>query len=280
MSLRRDGSCVVCEVALPSGTRARWDSDQRTVTCLSCADPSKSELPLRTEAEHSAPTTGIDAGVAGASAQREYERRRAKRELKVRTRHPRIGGLILALSDEPQSTTAWAKGAVGERKVGEALAALRSETVIVLHDRKVPGSRANIDHVVIASSGIHVIDAKRYTGRVEIRSSGGIFRPGPALLYVGGRDKTTLVDKMAGQVDVVRRALDGDIAAIDLDAVIRPSLCFIDADWGWFAKPMSLRGVRIGSPKSLVPYVSEPGALSPDQVYEIGSRIADKLVPA
>jgi hypothetical protein len=280
MNLRRDGTCSVCGVALPAGSTARWDSGPKTVTCLPCvaAQVDEERQPVA-DAPQEPPAT-ISSGTAGASAQREYERRHAKREEKVRARHPRIGGLILALSDEPRSTTAWAKGAVGERKVAEALEALRSEQVIVLHDRKVPRSSANIDHVVVAPSGIHVIDAKRYTGKVEIRPSGSLFRPGPNLLFVGGRNKTVLVEKMAGQVAVVRRALDGVVDDLDLDQIVRPSLCFIDAEWGWFAKPEMLQGVRIGGPKSLISYVNEAGTLSPEQILEIGSTLATTLKPA
>ena len=39
----------------------------------------------------------ILSGSAGASAQREYERRKAKREERIRTAHPKLGGLILAV---------------------------------------------------------------------------------------------------------------------------------------------------------------------------------------
>lgn len=37
MTLKRDGTCVDCDTELPLGTKAEWDSDQRTVTCLACA---------------------------------------------------------------------------------------------------------------------------------------------------------------------------------------------------------------------------------------------------
>lgn len=57
-----------------------------------------------------------DPGLPGASARREHERRRASREAKVRAAHPRLGWMILALSSDPQSTTAWATGAVGEER--------------------------------------------------------------------------------------------------------------------------------------------------------------------
>lgn len=56
-------------------------------------------------------------GRAGSSARREYERRRQSRERLTRERHPRIGGLLLALRDEPQSERSWAVGAAGEEAV-------------------------------------------------------------------------------------------------------------------------------------------------------------------
>jgi Nuclease-related domain len=60
--------------------------------------------------------------------------------------------------------------------LGTALERLRSEGMAVLHDRRVPGTRANIDHLLISSSGVFVVDAKRYGGRVEQRDRGGFFR--------------------------------------------------------------------------------------------------------
>ena len=38
-----------------------------------------------------------------------------------------------------------------------------------------PGSRANIDHVAITRSGVFVIDAKNYTGKVQKIDKGGWF---------------------------------------------------------------------------------------------------------
>ena len=98
---------------------------------------------------------------AGGSARREYERLKARREAHVRARHPRLGGLILAVTDEPQTTTNWAVGAEGERKLGAGLDGLVDEGVMSLHDRLRPGTRGNIDHLAIGPSGVWVIDAKR-----------------------------------------------------------------------------------------------------------------------
>ncbi len=109
------------------------------------------------------PATG--SGLAGGSAPGEYHKRAAKREERIRAAHPRLGGHILTLTDDPQHTAVWRSRAVGEEKVASRLDSLASEGIFVLHDRRIPHSRANLDHVVIGPAGVFVIDAKRYRTR-------------------------------------------------------------------------------------------------------------------
>lgn len=114
-----------------------------------------------------------DSGRAGASARRAHERRRTRRVQQVRARHPRIGGLMLALGGEPAAERNWSRGAHAEELVGEALERRCRGEVAVMHDRRLPGTRANIDHIAIAPSGVWVIDTKRYSGKIEaVRGSG------------------------------------------------------------------------------------------------------------
>ncbi len=175
----------------------------------------------------SAPVTRpdpIDPGTPGASARREYERRQAARETRIREKHPKLGGLILAVTDEPQSTKAWDTGAIGEERLGQKLNELAGDTLGILHDRRIPGTRANIDHIAVTPSGVFVIDPKRYAGRPTLRVEGGILRPRTEKLLVGGRDRTKLVDGVLKQVDVVRSIVGTDVPVTGV-------LCFIDADW-------------------------------------------------
>lgn len=39
-------------------------------------------------------------------------------------------------------------------------------------DRKIPGTKANIDLLVIANSAVWIVDAKNYSGKVEFRTTG------------------------------------------------------------------------------------------------------------
>jgi hypothetical protein len=84
------------------------------VECPTDADA----VEVRSEPETEPESTAQEGGAAGASAQRENERRKSRRDQQIRNRHPKVGGLILALSDDPQSTKAWASGAKGEAALG------------------------------------------------------------------------------------------------------------------------------------------------------------------
>ena len=130
MRLRRAGTCSLCGLALGQGTEAYYQAATRTVRCLECPAQSQPAEP-----------TALDMGVAGGSAQSEFERRRDARAARVKGRLGNfVGGVVLGLSDEPQSTRAWASGAVGERGLAEALGHI--EGLQVLHDRSVPGTGA------------------------------------------------------------------------------------------------------------------------------------------
>jgi hypothetical protein len=110
-----------------------------------------------------------------------------------------------------------------------------------------PRSKANIDHIVVSPKGIFVIDAKRYAGQVRQVDRGGWFKT-DIHLYVGRRDCTKLLAGMARQVKAVAVALQhAGLTSVP----IWGHLCFVDAEWGLFARPFEVEGVWIGWPKAL-----------------------------
>ena len=245
MKLRYAGACRLCGRDLPARADAIYERTSKTVRCVECPTS-----PI------AAPTGPVDLGLAeplsddpapgaaGGSARREYERRKAKDEQRIREKWGRFGNIAVALSDERKSTTAWERGAVGEERLGARLDALVSQDIAVLHDRRIPKSKANIDHIVITRAGIWVIDAKRYKGKPELRVEGGILRPRVEKLFVGRRDCTELVDGVLKQVDLVRD-LVGDLP-------ITGALCFVEADWPLIGGAFTTRGVHVVWPKRLV----------------------------
>jgi len=261
LRLRYGGRCVLCGRSLERGSEALYDRAAKAVRCVECKPQDRGEL---------------DAGAAGASALREYERRRAARDTRVKARWGNlVGGVALALAGEPQSTRAWQRGSIGEQKLAEALAGI--ERLAVLHDRRVPNTRGNIDHIVIAPAGVFVVDAKRYEGLIRIRDRGGLFRRDDRL-YVGSRDCSHLASNMAWQIVAVRQAL---IAANqELSAVpVTPVLCFVDGEWPIIMPPESFKGVRLEGKRSIKKLVGSAAILDDDQIDRI-SRILGAALPA
>lgn len=236
-----------------------------------------------------APVSADATDTAGASAQNEYHRR-SERELatkhqkvaddaqwrqQIKAERPVMGRVATALTAKPritqesQATAAWKVGAEGERRVGEVLQGVRG--IEVLHDRLIPGSRANIDHLVVGPSGVFVIDAKKYTGKLEVRDKGGLFRHDPHL-YVNGRDRTKTADGVLRQVKVVRTALGDDFA----DVQIRGVLCFIGAKWPLMKHPHRVNGVVVVWPKGLPKVVTASGALD-DRVADVAEQLRSRL---
>lgn len=214
----------------------------------------------------------FDLGDPGASGRREYDRRRARREEKTRESHPRIGNLLLKFQEAPQHERAWASGAAGEQELAHSLAR-RCPGAIVLHDRRLPGTPANIDHLAVAPSGVHVVDAKRYKGKVEVRKP--FF--GEAKLVIQGRDQTKLIRGLDRQVEAVRAAIGAGAPAVD----VHGCLCFVG---GQADKPLlrklSIDGYPLLYPRQLAKLLNRPGGLGADEIRGLAEALAAALPPA
>jgi Nuclease-related domain len=226
---------------------------------------------------------GPDFGDAGRSARREYERKRQRR-LQNTSHRSRLARLIAAvfgpsakekrqLADEKH----WATGAQGEAILAEFLAK-RCPDVPLLHDRRMPHSRANIDHIAVGASGVYVIDAKRYRGKIEVRQP--LF--GASKLRIAGRDRTKLVDGLAKQVAVVEATLE-EVAP---EVPVHGCLCFV-APEGFMAdsglpvlRTLKINGYPLYYPRRLARRLNRSGPLTPEQTRQIHAELAERLAPA
>jgi hypothetical protein len=148
----------------------------------------------------------------------------------------------------------------------------------LLHDRRRPGSRANIDHIAIAPSGVYVIDAKRYRGKIKVE------RPlfGAAKLRINGRDRTQLVHGLEKQVEAVSRVT----SEITSDIPVHGCFCFV-APEGMLSesglpllRTLSINGYRLYFPLRLGKVLRRPGPLSPTRIESLHSLFAKAFPPA
>lgn len=165
-----------------------------------------------------------------------------------------------------RSAEMWDRGAEGERATGEVLDGLQAQGWMVFHDVRWPGrQRANIDHVVVGPPGIFVIDAKNWTGRIEVRDN--TFR-------AHGRRQ----DK------VVAAAADAALAVTALTsppagATTRGVLCFVRDEpiVGWCFDVMmcsthNLREMLTSRPDVLSPEQVRLAAIELDLAFRAGAQ--------
>jgi len=210
-----------------------------------------------------------DLGRPGASARAEFVRRQAHDQARRQALFGRfLAPVVGAVTGPNPSTVAWQRGGQGEEQVGRFLSQAVGRGGIVLHDRSVPKSRANIDHIVIVPSGVWVIDTKRYRGRVEQR--GGWFRS--ASLFVNRHDRTNLVSAATAQRQLVQRCVGARVT-------VHSVLCFTDAEWGFMAKPFHVNDVLVTWPRRLAGALAGPGPLEHTGLEEMAGVLSEAFPP-
>ncbi len=174
---------------------------------------------------------------AGASAKREYDRRRARDEAKIRETwgDGRIGAVAVALSGERQSTAAWKSGAAGEAEVGRALEAIESEHVVVLHDRRIP---------VPARTSTTSSSPAPASGSSTRSATGTSGPPAGRGRAVPSAHEKLIVGWGPHEARRQRPPPGGARAGRRRSSPVHGALCFVDADWPLFGGSFTVRGCR------------------------------------
>lgn len=172
---------------------------------------------------------------------------------------------------------AWRVGGEGERQLAAFLAE-RCPDVLMLHDRAAPMSRANIDHIAVAPSGVYVIDCERDSGKIEVTTP--IF--GAQKLKIKGRDRTGLIKGLERQVAHAKAAM----ADFDAEIPVHGCLCFVAPEGRFsevglpFLRTPRINGYPLYSAKRLARRLSRPGPIGRQQAAELRRELAERLPPA
>ena len=187
--------------------------------------------------------------------------------------YPTIGaifGLAIAVTilgdllRSRQRVTAWRVGAEGEHATADALASLPHGWV-VLHDRRIPGGRANIDHVVVGPQGVFVIETKSWTGKVSI--------DGDAVRLNGRRQD--VVDQVRREAEAVRQILNDANRPMTVWSVI----CVHRADLPLFRRRVG--GIPLVSSRGLAgALVERPTEFGPEEVETLAATLDRRLRPS
>ena len=236
ITAKRISICEVCARKVPVGSPIYWSRARSVIRC-------ELDKPIGATG-----TNGAVVGVAGGSARRQYKSKAEWDEDAVISRFPKMGRFLNLLNDDPQSTMAWKQGAEGEEAVGEFLAAFaKTNGYLLLNDRRIRGSKANIDHILVTDKAVFVIDAKNYRGLVSVEYES--FFSKKEILKIDGKDRTKLVLGVQKQVSLVRDALEGEIGNTDS---IQGVLAFFAADWPLISPAKQILDIKLNGRKGLV----------------------------
>jgi hypothetical protein len=157
--------------------------------------------------------------------------------------------------------SAWRKGAHGERRTARRLRRLVRRGYVAFHDLGMPGSRANIDHLLIGPTGVFVIDSKQYTGSIQQTPDGHVWH------------NHYLMDEQLATV----RAEAGSVQAI-LGVPVIPLLCVHGASVQWGG--LRAQGVAIVPAGQLRGALGADVVLSAEQVAVLTGTAQTRLHPA
>ncbi len=148
-------------------------------------------------------------------------------------------------------------GLVLERRTARFLVLLERYGWVVLHDLAIPGSRANIDHLLIGPGGVFIIDSKQYRGRLQLDPTGrlwhGRYPLGPALQAV------------SFEADHAAQVLP------DPGVVVRPIMAIHGAQVPWGKVLMD--GIPVVPAKRLPSMLRAlPTVLEPERVAELADQ--------
>lgn len=148
--------------------------------------------------------------------------------------------------------------------MGELLEVACDGIGYVLHDRKLPGSKRNIDHVVVTGAGVFVVDAKNVAGVPKLADYGGSLTT-DARLRLGNADRTMWVEGVQSLSAAVR-----EVAGVNVVSI----LCFVDQSSPLY---FTVRGVEVVDESTLPGIVRRQGPLTPVLVNDIAGRLASAL---
>lgn len=230
---------------------------------------------------------------AGRSARAEYERRMAEHRASSRKTLPTriaviagaslvigliaerllsplpwigwVAGLIVVLTlsepllDARKRIKAWRTGSVGEEQTEKWLRKLPAGFVI-LHDLAIPGSKANVDHLVIGPSGVYVVDSKNYRWKITENRAGE--------LWSGKYPMARIIEAANWEATKVAGHLGG--------VAVEAMLCVHGAELP--RRDLVKNGVRILSPRGVMQALQEgPEILQGPAVERLAQLAGERL---
>jgi hypothetical protein len=174
--------------------------------------------------------------------------------------------LMFCMYRMPFESLFWTKGVEGERKAAIFLEPLLRDGFVVLYNRMSPGTKGDIDSLVIGPTGIFPIETKNWSGKLEVRND---------RLFVGDQERSWAIEQVYREALAVQVALGDELTARRV--TVTPILCAI----GGVAGGQNIAGgVHVTDGKHLAQLISARPVVFDDEAVERLARLADRRLRA
>jgi hypothetical protein len=152
--------------------------------------------------------------------------------------------------------------------VAELLRPLTWAGYALLVDRCIPGTDGNIDLVLIGPPGVFVVDAKNWSGRIEVRDN---------VVRQNDRPRPGVLDQARRQALVVASMLE-DLRPSASVVPVRPVTCFVGQ--GRLSQPVAVERTHLLNGPDLVLFVmNAPPTMTPEGVNVVAEELDRRLAP-
>lgn len=153
-----------------------------------------------------------------------------------------------------------------DARFDESLAGTKT---VVLHHREIPGDPEEVSHVIIAPSGITLVDSSNYTsGRARVGHGG---------IHVGRRNRSDLIDRILDQVDGLYDLLADTPYA---DVPIEAALAWRQVEGLPILHSFNAPRVLVCGVQKITREAARPGPLSTRRVNALGAFLENELPAA
>jgi Nuclease-related domain len=175
-----------------------------------------------------------------------------------------VVGWRLRFRPSPE-TVAWRRGALGEERTAALLGRLERQGWTALHDLAVPGSAANLDHLVVGPGGVFVVDSKHYRGLLRLTAD--------ATLWHGRHPLTATLGAVRFEADRAAQVLAVPGVAVAPVVAVHGA----PVPWG----TLVVGGVSVVAARQLTDWLrARPTTLSPARVAWLAERARQRFRPA
>ena len=175
----------------------------------------------------------------------------------------------------PAGPAGGSQRADGDRRASARLQFIESQGVIVLNDRRIPGSRSSIKFIAVSSVGRLRHRHQELQGPGPHQAARALGRPRARELHVGRRNCTGLGGPRlppGGRSSATASSSTPWGSEVPVQAL----LCLTRADWG-FASAIEISDVWVGWPQLMAGRVQAPGVMDSPTVQEVSEMIVRQL---